>query len=92
MAPELNIGKILSPIMSTSRVRAMKRQNRDSPKKRFHKHFEDENEKKSDEGSAKDAGLSRPEKEKGYLTSGSEDEKIQEPLHKDLGKQIDIHV
>ena len=92
MKERMDIPKILSPLLRTSRVNPVKRQNPDSPKKRFQKHFESNKDDESNEGSTgQDAPT--PERETTEKTKrGSEEKRRPAPIHRDLGKRIDIHV
>jgi hypothetical protein len=88
----LNIRKISPPIFGASKVRATKRENRDSRKNPFQRHFQDEKENKSEDGSTSGTGKIQQELESKTGKGDSDGGKIQESLHKDLGKRIDIHV
>ena len=91
MTERMNIQKILSPLLGTSRVNPVKRQNPDSPKKRFQKHFESSEDEEPNEGST---GKDEPtlERETTEKTKRESRRRRPTPIHKDLGKRIDIHV
>lgn len=88
----LNIRRISSPILGASGVRATKRENRDSRKKPFQRHFEDEKESKSEDGLTSGTGQLQQESGIKNGKDGADGGKMRESLHKDLGKRIDIHV
>ena len=88
----LNIRRISSPILGVSGVRATKRENRDSRKKPFERHFEDEKETKSEDGLPSGTDPLQQELESKNGKDGADGGKMRESLHKDLGERIDIHV
>jgi hypothetical protein len=92
MTEGLNIRKISSPIFGASRIKRAGRENPDSRKKYFQKHFEDEKEKESDDGSPSHKERSHGSKQMKNESEGSESEKIQNPLSKELGRRVDIRV
>jgi len=92
MTDGLNIRKISSPIFGASRINATKRENQDSRKRSFQRHLEDEKEDKSDDDSASHTNGLQQEAGSKNGKDGSEGEKIQDPLYKELGKRIDIRV
>ncbi len=92
MTEGLNIRKISSPIFGASGIKRAGRESPDSRKKYFQKHLEDEKEKGSDDGSPSHKERSDEAKRMKNESEGSEGEKMQNPLLKELGKRIDIRV
>ncbi len=92
MTERLNIQKISSPVMGTSRVNQARRQTQDSPKKRFQEHFEDDQNEESEENRAGHAESSHRRKAKEKKNNGSDEKREPEPIYGNLGKRIDIVV
>ena len=92
MSEGLSIRKITSSIIGTSRVKAPRRQDSDSSGKRFQKQFEGEKDEMSseDETTESEQTAEMKRKKKGKTASRSGD--MPEPLNKNLGRKIDIHI